>query len=111
MTQVIAQPKFVLKSMSIWGALISVLSTAYVVVGPILEATGVSVPVTPTDVNDIGQAGGNAIAAIGALVGSVLTIWGRFRAGRIAQPISIVPNAPIATMTVVKPPAVGKASG
>ncbi len=111
MTQVVAQPKFVLKSMSIWGALVSLVSTAYVVVGPILESTGITVPVTPTDVTTVGQAGGNAIAAVGALAGALLTIWGRFRAGRTAQPVSMVPAAPPVTVTVVKPPAMGKSSG
>ena len=111
MTQVIAQPKFVLKSMSIWGALVSVLSTAYVVVGPILDATGVTVPVTPGDITTVGQAGGNAIAAVGALAGALLTIWGRFRAGKTAQPVSLTVNAAPESVTVVKPPAVGKSSG
>lgn len=110
MTQVIAQPKFILKSMTIWGALVSLASTAYVVVGPILEATGITVPVTPTDVTTVGQAGGNAIAAVGALAGALLTIWGRYKAGRVAQPIAIAPANPV-TVTVVKPPAVGKSLG
>ena len=110
MTQVVAQPKFILKSMTIWGALVSLASTAFVVVGPILEATGITVPVTPGDVGAVGQAGGNAIAAVGALAGALLTIWGRYKAGRVAQPIAVAPAGPVA-ITVVKPDTLGKSSG
>lgn len=111
MTQVVAQPKFVLKSMSIWGAITSVISMAIAVVGPIAEATGYSNPVQPGDVEVVSQAGASVIGALGTLAGSVLVIWGRFRAGKTAQPITITPNAPVQTITIAKPPAVGKSTG
>lgn len=111
MTQVVAKPKFVLKSMSIWGAIIQVVSMGIAVVKPLAEATGYTVPVEPGDVESIGNAGLAAIGAIGTLAGAFLGIWGRFRAGKTVQPISLTVNAPAQTVTVAKPPALGKSSG
>lgn len=103
-TQVVAvQPKFVLKSMTIWGAIMQVVSMGVAVVGPIADATGYSNPVQPGDVELIGNTGMAAIGAIGTLVGAFFGIWGRFRAGKNAQPVTMAPNA--APVTVVVTPA------
>lgn len=108
---VIAQPKFVLKSMSIWGAIISVLSMGLQVVGPILEATGNTNPVQTGDVEVVAGAGQQIVSGLGTLVGAVLVIWGRFRAGRTPQPVSMTINAAPQTVEVVKPPAIPKSTG
>lgn len=112
-TTVIAQPKWIGKSTTFWGALIGVAAVAYQTVGPILDAVGVTVPVTADDIQQAGEVGTKAITAIAGIVGFGLTIWGRFKAGKTAQPVSLTPNAPPKTVEVVKPPGnnVGKSTG
>lgn len=100
-TQVVAvQPKIFLKSMTIWGAFIQVISMIVAVAGPLMDATGYSNPVQPGDVEIISNTGAAVIGAIGTLAGAVLTIVGRFRAGRNAQPVALAPNASPASVTV-----------
>lgn len=111
MAIVTAQPKWIGKSMTIWGSLIAVAATAYQVLGPILDAVGVTVPITPQDIQDAGNVGGNVITAVTAAAGLVLTWWGRFRSGTNVQPISLTPNAPKEVVTITTPPAVPKSTG
>ena len=111
MTTVIAQPKWIGTSSTFWGALIAFVTTAYQVIGPIADAIGVTVPLTQDDIINAGQIGTNLIVAVGAAIGFALTIWGRIKAGRKAQPVTFIPNADPQTVTVVKPPAVAKSSG
>jgi len=110
-TTVLAQPKWIGKSMSIWGALIALAATTYQVAGPIADAVGVTVPVTPQDIQAAGNAGAAVISAIGAIAGLGLTVWGRFRAGRNVQPVAMLPNEPPKTVTVTKPPHSGDKTG
>lgn len=110
-TTVVAQPKWLGRSTTIWGALIALAATAYQVVGPIADAVGVTVPVTPEDIAAASHAGSAILSGVGAAVGLALTIWGRFKAGRIAQPISVVPGAPPVSIEVIKSGTSGKTSG
>lgn len=110
-TTVVAQPKFVLKSMSIWGAIVSVFSMGLQVGGPILDAIGVTSPVQPGDVQVVSDAGSQIISGIGTAIGAALVVWGRFRAGRTAQPVSMTVNANPLTVEVARPPAIPKSSG
>lgn len=111
MAIVTAQPKWIGSSMTIWGSLIAVAATAYQVLGPILDAVGVTVPITQQDIQDAGNVGGNVITAVAAAAGLVFTWWGRIRSGRNVQPVSILPNAPKEIVTVATPPAVPKSTG
>jgi hypothetical protein len=108
---VVSQPKFVLKSMSIWGAIMQVISMGVAVVGPIADATGYSNPVQPGDIETIGNTGMAVIGGLGTLIGAFFGIWGRFRAGKSVQPVSIIPNAAPVMIEVVQPPAIPKATG
>lgn len=61
--------------MTIWGAVVTALATVVPVVGPV-----VGVDITGEVIR---QAGGQAVQvfqALGGLVGTALTIWGRIRA-------------------------------
>ena len=68
-------PKWWGQSMTIWGAVVTALATVVPVVGPV-----VGVDITGEVIR---QAGGQAVQvfqAVGGLVGTALTIWGRIRA-------------------------------
>ncbi len=112
MTNVLSQPKWVGRSSTIWGAIIAVIATGYQVVGPIADTIGITIPVTPGDIQAANNSGAAIISGIGALAGLALTVWGRFKAGKVTQPVSVFPNAPKTTVTVVTPQALTKkASG
>lgn len=112
-TTVEVQPKWILKSLTFWGAALSAAAVAYQVGKPIADSVGFTVPVTPEDIQNVQHVGAAAITAIGGVVGLGLTIWGRFKAGKTPQPVTILPSAPDTTHTVeiVKPPATPKSTG
>lgn len=95
------QPKIFLKSMTIWGAFAQLISMVVAVAGPLMDATGYSNPVQPGDVEIITNTGAAAIGAVGSLVGAVMVIVGRIRAGKTAQPISAAPAAAPVKVIVV----------
>lgn len=104
------QPKWVGKSMTIWGGIIGALTILVPIITQLAGSIGTTVPVDPTDVTSIGDAVGTTIKAIGGVATLVMVFWGRIRAGRVAQPVSMVPNAP--AVTVVLPTSTaGKRSG
>lgn len=111
MSTVLAKPKWIGKSMTIWGSVIAIATTAYQTVGPVLDAVGVTVPITPADIEAAGNAGSLAITGVGAVVGLVLTWWGRIRAGKNVQPVTLTGAAESQIVTVATPPATGKSSG
>lgn len=105
MSTVLAKPKWIGKSMTIWGSLIAIATTGYQTVGPILDAVGVTVPITPADIEAASNAGSLIITGVGAAAGLIITWIGRFRAGRNVQPITMAPSAESKIVTVVTPPA------
>lgn len=111
MATTLAKPKWIGKSMTIWGSIIAIAATAYQTIGPIADAVGVTVPVTPEDIQAAGNAGELAITGIGAVAGLVLTWWGRWRAGKNVQPVAMLPNAESTIVTVTTPPAIPKNTG
>ncbi len=64
-------------SMTIWGAMITALSTVLPVIGPI-----VGIDLSPEVIRLIGEQAIAVIQAIGGLVGTLLTIYGRTRASQ-----------------------------
>lgn len=109
-TAVPVQPKFIGKSMTIWGAIMQVISMGVAVGGPILDAVGVTNPVQPGDVETIGQTGMAAIGAVGTLIGAFFTVWGRFRSGTTAQPVSMAAGAAPVKVLVVPADTTGVSS-
>lgn len=63
------------ESMTIWGALLTALTTVLPVLGPLI-----GIDVTGDMVRQIGDQAVKAIQAIGGLMGTILTIYGRTRA-------------------------------
>lgn len=108
-TSVPVQPKIFLKSMSIWGAFTQVISMVIAVAGPIMDATGITNPVQPGDVEIITNTGAAVIGAVGTLAGAIMTIIGRLRAGKTPQPITFAPSA--APVSVIVVPATAPAQG
>ena len=68
-------------SITIWGTLITVLSTVVPALAPV---TGVDV--TGDLVRDAGTQVVDAVQAVGALIGTLMTIYGRVRATGPLQP-------------------------
>jgi hypothetical protein len=62
-------------SMTIWGALVTGLSTVLPVVAPL-----VGLDLTPEVVRQLGDQSLLAVQAVGGLAGTILTIYGRMRA-------------------------------
>ena len=77
--QTTLEPKWWGRSMTIWGAAITALSTVLPVIGP---AFGVDV--TPDVVRQAGEQVIAIVQAVGGLAGIMMTIYGRTRA---AQPL------------------------
>lgn len=75
-----APPKWWGQSMTIWGALITALATVAPAVGPVI-----GVDITGEVIRQAGGQAAQAFQAVAGLVGTVLTIWGRFRA---VQPLA-----------------------
>ena len=63
------------RSLTIWGALITGLSTVAPVVGPLF-----GLDVTSDLVRDLGEQSVAVVQAVGGLAGTILTIYGRTRA-------------------------------
>jgi hypothetical protein len=61
--------------MTIWGAVVTGLSTVLPVVAPL-----VGLDLTPEVVRQLGEQSLLAVQAIGGLAGTILTIYGRMRA-------------------------------
>ena len=68
------------QSMTIWGAIITTLSTVLPVLGPAL-----GIDVTADLVREVGAEVVQTVQAVGGLVGTILTIYGRARA---SQPLT-----------------------
>ncbi len=65
------------ESMTIWGALITGLSTVLPALGPI-----VGIDITGDLVREAGEQIVQTVQAFGGLAGTILTIYGRFRASQ-----------------------------
>jgi hypothetical protein len=63
------------RSMTIWGAVITALSTVLPTLGPVI-----GLDITPELVRQLGDQLLLAVQAIGGLIGTILTIYGRLRA-------------------------------
>lgn len=83
------QPKWAGKSVTIVGVVMAALSIIVQFLAPML-----GLDLTVTDVENIQEALMVLIVAGGGLFGSVMAVWGRFRSGKLIQPVSFVPNAP-----------------
>lgn len=98
----VVQPKWAVKSISIWSTIIGAALMAYQVAGPIISGFGVDVPVTPEDINNVKNLGSNLIVAAASVAAFVGGIFGRWKAGRIVAPISMLPNADPVRVAVVR---------
>lgn len=74
-TQDLAHTKWWLQSKTVWGALISALATFVPVLGALL-----GIDLSGDVVRQAGEQAMGALQAITALVGTLLTIYGRFKA-------------------------------
>ena len=63
------------QSLTIWGALITALSTVVPVLGP-----AIGLELTPDLVRQAGEQVVTVVQAVGGLVGTLMTIYGRARA-------------------------------
>lgn len=69
------ESKWILTSVAIWGGIITFLSAVLPAVGKVIGWD-----INPADLVNLGDAGTQAINAIGGMVGTFLIIWGRLRA-------------------------------
>ena len=67
-------------SMTIWGAAITALSTVVPILGP-----AIGIDVTPDVVRQAGEQMVSVVQAIGGLVGTLMTIYGRARATHLLE--------------------------
>ena len=74
-------------SITIWGTIVTILSTVVPALAPV---TGVDV--TGDLVRDAGEQVVDAVQAVGALVGTLMTIYGRMRATAPLQRSLLKPN-------------------
>lgn len=63
------------QSLTIWGVLVTTLSTVLPVVGPVI-----GFDITPELVRQLGDGVVQVVQAAGGLIGTALTVWGRLRA-------------------------------
>lgn len=68
------------QSMTIWGALLTAMSTVLPLFGPIL-----GINLTPDLVQRLGQDLVTLVQALGGIVGTILTILGRVRANTLLE--------------------------
>jgi hypothetical protein len=68
------------QSMTIWGAIITTLSTVLPVLGPAL-----GIDITADLVREVGAEVVQTVQVVGGLIGTILTIYGRVRA---TQPLA-----------------------
>lgn len=74
-SQVPAPSKWWAQSMTMWGVIVTTLSTVLPIVGPFI-----GLPVSAEMVRQIGAEATSVIQALGGLIGTLLTIYGRVRA-------------------------------
>jgi lysozyme family protein len=65
------------QSMTIWGVLVTTLSTVLPVLGPVI-----GLDITPDLVRQLGDGVIQVVQASGGLIGTALTVWGRLRASQ-----------------------------
>jgi len=70
-----APSKWWVHSVTIWGALITTLSTVLPVIGPLL-----GLDITADLVEQLGESLVAVVQAVGGLIGVIMTIYGRMRA-------------------------------
>lgn len=68
--------KFVLKSLTVWGVIVMFLTNAWPVIGAFMEWNSI----TPDMIALFGEQGKALIQAAGMFIGTIMTLWGRFRA-------------------------------
>lgn len=112
-TTIPVQPKFILKSMSIWGVIVMAASYVAPIVGTLTGLAGHPVDVPPGDIQTVGTSVGTAIQSVGMAIGAILGVWGRYRAGKVAQPIAVAPTNKIVSVEIpaTTSSAAGKKSG
>jgi uncharacterized protein (TIGR02594 family) len=69
------QPKWWGRSLTIWGALITAISTVLPIVGPL-----VGLDLSAADILRFGDQVNQVLQALGGILGTILTVYGRFRA-------------------------------
>jgi hypothetical protein len=74
------QPKWWGESVTIWGVIVTTLSTVIPALGPVI-----GVDITGDLVREAGEQIVGTVQAVGGLVGTIMTIYGRVRA---RQPLS-----------------------
>jgi uncharacterized protein (TIGR02594 family) len=74
-TSTTASPKWWGQSMTIWGAIMTALSTVLPLLGPLL-----GLELSADTVRDLGDSVLQVVQALGGLIGTALTIYGRLRA-------------------------------
>jgi hypothetical protein len=74
------QTKWIALSLTLWGVLITAGSALAPVVG---------IDITPEGWAEVNESGASLLNALGVVVGSALTIWGRFRA---ASKVTLFPG-------------------
>jgi uncharacterized protein (TIGR02594 family) len=74
-TDMTQQPKWWARSLTIWGAIITAVSTVLPLIGPLLglDITGVAV-------QQFGEQVSQLIQALGGIAGTIMTVYGRVRA-------------------------------
>lgn len=87
-SSMLVQPKWVGKSATIIGVVMAALSIIVQFLAPML-----GIDLSVTDIENIQEALMVLIVAGGGLFGSIMAVWGRFRAGKLIQPVSFVPYA------------------
>lgn len=75
-----AEPKWWGSSVTIWGALITALSTVLPALGPVI-----GIDITGDLVRDLGEQIVVLVQAVGGIIGTAMTIYGRARA---SQPLA-----------------------
>lgn len=93
MTVAVVQPKWALKSMSIWSTIVGAALMAYQTIGPIITGFGIDVPVKPEDIVAVRDLGSNLIVGVSSIGVFIAGLIGRFRAGWSTAPVSVLPNA------------------
>lgn len=74
-------------SLTIWGTIVTVLSSVLPALAPV---TGIDV--TPDLIESAGRGVVETVQAVGALIGTLLTIYGRVRADQPIQRVILKPK-------------------
>lgn len=78
------QSKWIGTSLTIWGAIMTALSSFGPVFGPLI-----GLDIQPSEINQLGTTGTQLIQATGSLIGLVMVVVGRIRA---KGPATVLPN-------------------